>query len=247
MSPGPVSPRTFTCSIQQALRFARRSAETIYTVSLIDQLFRKPEPTWFENASGREGTFDAVATSEGRRIPVLGTTVAREGVAFVSNVEVRGSEIPLTFTIRRRSIPSRVRILKGEAMQASKRVVHRYFCSFTAIAADDWDAIVRYVENTAEPTALLPVAPPDEDYRSLSWRVQQAVIEHLVRLKRLAPPAHGVAPLIRMHPAPAKALDDGRSARDVRIHSRIHIAGSIRAFDTRFRVFSDDRVELLPS
>ncbi|GAC1580080.1 MAG: hypothetical protein NVS3B7_14470 [Candidatus Elarobacter sp.] len=216
-------------------------------MSLIDQLFRKTDPTWFEHASGREGSFDAVALSDGQQIRVLGTTVAHEGVAFVSTVEVRAAEIPLTFTIRRRTIPSRVRILKGELVQAPKRVVHRYYCSFTSIAADDWDAVVRYVDNIPEPAPVRP-APviADNDDRSLSARVQRSVVEQLVRLKRLAPPAPGVAPLIRLHPAPPKDLEDGRTARDLRIHSRIAIAGAIRSFDTRFRVFSDDRVELLP-
>ncbi|MDQ6925629.1 MAG: hypothetical protein M3154_05260, partial [Candidatus Eremiobacteraeota bacterium] len=81
---------------------------------LFDQLLGKTEPVWFENSTnGREGTFDAVALCEGKRIAVLGTTVAREGIAFVSTVEVHGREIPLTFTIRRRSIPSRVKIVKA--------------------------------------------------------------------------------------------------------------------------------------
>ncbi len=212
---------------------------------LLDQLLRKPEPTWFENASGRRGTFEGVAVSAGRRIRVLGTTLAREGMAFVSAVELHGSEMPVTFTIRLRQIPSRVRIIKSDLMQASKSIVHRYFCSFTAIAADDWDAVVRYVEDIPEPTAPRAAAIADDDYRSLSTRVQAQLVEQLVRLKRLAPPAHGVAPLLRLHPGPSNELPGGGTARDVRIHSRIVTPQSTRAYDTRFRVFSDDRVELL--
>ena len=214
-------------------------------MSLLDQLLRKPEPTWFENASGRRGTFEGVATSAGKRIRVLGTTLAREGVAFVSAVELHGSEMPLTFTIRLRQIPSRVRILKSDLMQASKSIVHRYFCSFTAIAADDWDAVVRYVEDIPEPAAVRAAPPADDDYRSLSARVQESLVEHLVRLKRLAPPAHGVAPLLRLHPGPSHELPGGRTARDLRVHSRIVTPASTRAYDTRFRIFSDDQVELL--
>lgn len=211
---------------------------------LIDQLLGKTEPMWFENASGRDGTFDAVAVCDGRRIAVLGTTLAREGVAFVSTVEVHGREIPLTFTIRRRSIPSRVKIVKAERMQAPKRVVHRYFCSFTAIAADDWDAVVRYVENMAEPRAV-PMPPlVDDECRSLTSKVQGLIVDHLVRLKRLAPPAPGVAPLIRLQAGPPQELEDGRTARDVRIHSRVQTDDRFRSYDTRFRVFSDEQVEL---
>jgi hypothetical protein len=215
---------------------------------LFDQLLGKVEPLWFENSTnGRDGTFDAVALCEGKRIAVLGTTVAREGIAFVSTVEVHGREIPLTFTIRRRSIPSRVKIVKAERMQAPKRVVHRYFCSFTAIAADDWDAVVRYVENMPEPRAVpLPVLVDDE-CRSLTSAVQEKIVDHLVRLKRLAKPASGVAPLIRLQAGPVQELEDGRSARDVRIHSRVLADDRFRSYDTRFRVYSDESVELVLS
>ena len=66
---------------------------------LFDQLFRRWEhPLWFESEHGREGAFNAVALSEGKRIPVVGTKIAREGLAFVSNVEVRGTDVPLTLT-----------------------------------------------------------------------------------------------------------------------------------------------------
>ena len=161
---------------------------------------------------------------------MLGTTVAREGIAFVSTVEVHGREIPLTFTIRRRSIPSRVKIVKAERMQAPKRVVHRYFCSFTAIAADDWDAVVRYVENMPEPRAVpLPVLVDDE-CRSLTSAVQERIVDHLVRLKRLAKPAAGVAPLIRLQAGAIQELEDGRTARDVRIHSRILAEDRFRSY-----------------
>ncbi len=213
---------------------------------LFDQLRGKTEPTWFEHKmDGRDGTFDAVALCEGKRIAVLGTTLAREGIAFVSTVEVHGREIPLTFTIRRRSIPSRVKIVKAERMQAPKRVVHRYFCSFTAIAADDWDAVVRYVENAPEPRAVPLPALADDECRSLTTKVQERIVDHLVRLKRLAKPAPGVAPLIRLQAGTIHEHEDGRTARYVRIHSRLLDGDRFRSFDTRFRVFSDETVDLV--
>lgn len=206
-----------------------------------DEFLGKAETVWFDHPTGREGTFDAVALCEGKRIAVLGTSIAREGIAFVSNVEVNGREIPLTFTIRRRSIPSRVRIVKAERMQTTKRVVHRYFCSFTAIAADDWDAVVRYVENAPEPRIVLV----DDGCRSLTSKVQEQIVEHLVRLKRLAQPTAGAAPLIRLQAGASQTLEDGRSARDVRIHSRVLADDRFRSYDTRFRVFSDETVDLV--
>ena len=157
---------------------------------------------------------------------------------------VHGRDLPLTFTLRRRSIFSHVRIDKDETIRAAKKLVHRYFCSFTSIAPDDLEAVTRYVENAPAPSAAAERAV-DEDYRTLSTRVQSAIVSHLVRLHRLAPPAPGIAPLIRHRAEPVRELDDGRIARDVRIHSRIADGDRPRSYDTRFRVFADETVELL--
>lgn len=212
-------------------------------MNLIDQLFRRPETLWFDSADGREGNFDAVAVSGGKRIPVVGTRLAREGIAFVSTVEVRGNELPLTFTIRRRTIPSRVRILKDEPVRAAKRILHRYLCSFTLLADDDRDAVLRYVENRPEP--LLDESSLD-DSGSLSARVRGDIADRLVQLKRLAPPAPGMAPLIRLDAQTVRELEDGRRARDVIVHSRLRTAGNaVRSFQTKFRVYADDRIEVL--
>lgn len=211
---------------------------------MFDQLFRKWErPLWFESEHGREGAFNAVALSEGKRIPVVGTKIAREGLAFVSNVEVRGTDVPLTFTIRRRTIPSRVRIVKGDHIKAAAQTVHRYLCAFTTIAAEDWDAVGRYVENTPEPEIVESALSPDA--RSLPAPLVAKVVAHLVRLKRLNTPNGQTAPLIRLEMGPLFDITEGRKVRDVTVVSRLRAPNAIRTFHTRFRVYSDDRIEVL--
>lgn len=214
-------------------------------MNLIDQFLRKPESAWFERTAGREGTFEAVATSNGTRISVVGTSIARNGIAFVSASAVSGPEIPLTFACRKRTIPSRVRIIKNAVVPGAKRVVHRYDCTFSAISADDWAAVIAYVEDRPDPMEIRAVRASDDDDRSITPRVQIEIIEQLVRLKRLAAPGGGIAPLIRMQPTPARSLGGGRTVREVRVDSRMNLGGEIRSFNTRFRIFSDDRVELL--
>jgi hypothetical protein len=211
---------------------------------LFDQLFRRWEhPLWFESEHGREGAFNAVALSEGKRIPVVGTKIAREGLAFVSNVEVHGTDVPLTFTIRRRTIPSRVRIIKDEHIRAAARTVHRYLCSFTTIAADDWDAVGRYVENTPEPELFENALSPDA--RSLPVHIVTGIVAQLVRIKRLNASNGSSAPLIRLDMGPVFELADGRRVRDVTVMSRLRASNAIRSFHTRFRIFADDRLEVL--
>ena len=216
-------------------------------MQLFDSFFGRREQRWFENgaAGARHGKFQAHAVSDGRKIPVLGTTVARAGVAFVSPRALAETELQFTFTIRERTIPSRIHVEQSEAMQAPERVVHRYFCTFTAIAADDWDAVVRYVENKPEPQKIVIPKRSDDEFRSLPVAVQSAIVEQLVRIKRLQPPAPGTVPLIRMVAGSVRELGNGRTAQDVLIHSRMKVADQMHAFDTRFRVLSAQRVELI--
>src|ERR1700684_704242 len=102
-------------------------------MQLFDSFFGRREQRWFENgaAGARQGKFQATAISDGRKIPVLGTTVSREGVAFVSPRQLVETELNFTFVLRERTIPSRIHVDQSEAMQAPERIVHRYFCSFT--------------------------------------------------------------------------------------------------------------------
>ncbi|MDB5070058.1 MAG: hypothetical protein JWM87_1169 [Candidatus Eremiobacteraeota bacterium] len=62
-------------------------------------------------------------------------------------------------------------------MQAPERVVHRYFCTFTATAADDWDAVVRYVENKPEPKKADFVPKSDDEFRSLPTAIHGAIVD----------------------------------------------------------------------
>ncbi len=215
---------------------------------LFDTLFGRRDRLWFENGAtgARPGKFAGIAVGDGKRISVLGTTVSREGLAFVSSIQILASELLFTFKLRERTIESRVRVAHGEAMQAPERIVHRYFCVFTAIAADDWDAVVRYVENKPEPKPAEAHQTVDDEFRALPGRVQDGIVAHLVRTKRLAPPpGPGHAPLIRLRTGSQHDLGGGRTARDVLIHSRVVMPDGLRAYDTRFRVYSDDKIELL--
>lgn len=216
-------------------------------MQLFDSFFGRREQRWFDNgaAGARNGKFQAYAISDGRKIPVLGTTVSREGVAFISPRPLAETELQLTFVLRERSIASRVHVDRGDAMQAPERVVHRYFCTFTGIAADDWDAVVRYVENKPEPAKHAAAKKADDEFRALPGIVQSAIVDQLVRAKRLNAPAPGTVPLIRMVAGGVRDTGQGRTLQDVLIHSRVKLGDDMCSYDTRFRVFSAKRVELI--
>lgn len=213
------------------------------TVNLFGNFIRPAEARWFESSAGRAGRFDAVASWEGRTVPVRGTRVAREGLALVSNVALR-AEFDVTFTLRSRTIPSRVRIVKDEPLREASHVIHRYFCAFVALAHDDRAAVIRYVDNIPE---LDAAATHFVDGRPLLPESVQAEIQDwLVKLGRLAPPTPGLAPLIRLEAGPAFPVDDsGRTMRIVMVHSRLREKFGLRSFTTRFRVFSDDHLDFV--
>jgi hypothetical protein len=216
-------------------------------MDLIGSLRRQSQPRWFESSSGRAGRFEAVATAGGAPVQVVGTRLAREGLAFVSGVALREPELPVSFTIRRRTIPSRVRVLRHEPFREATRVVHRYYCAFTAIEDDDRAAIGRYVDDLPEPPPAAPVAAQAAPLAdgSLSERAQATIAERLVATKRLAPAAPGLAPLFRLEAQPPRTLDDGAVVRDVVVHSRVRTPDGVRSYVTRVRVFADDRVDVL--
>ena len=215
-------------------------------MQLFDTLFGRREPRWFEGAGGgRNGKFNGQAVSNGRKIPVIGTTMWREGVAFISSLALPETELQFVFALRGRTIPSRVHVEQSEAMQAPDRVVHRYFCGFTAIAADDWDAVVRYVENKPEPQKVQLPTKADDEFRSLPGAIQSAIVEQLVRAKRLERPSPGTVPLIRMVAGGVRDHGHGQTTQDVLIHSRVKVGDEMCAYDTRFRVFASQRIELI--
>ncbi len=202
-------------------------------MGLLGRLFTTPEPLWIEHVMGRSGIFEGVAIAGGRRIPIVGTRLAREGIVFDSPLRVRGAEIGLTFFLRRRSIRSKVRVLREEFVTKASRAMHSYVCSFVAMAEDDRVAVARFVDG-------LPDRKP-EDPRLLSSRALAALTGQLVRMGRLAPPS-AQAPLIRLQTLGWSEADDGRTVRDVACSSRVRVGTGTRTFETQFRIFSDDEV-----
>jgi len=202
-------------------------------MGLLGRLFTQPEPLWIERVIGRPGLFEGVAIAGGRRIPVVGTRLAAEGIVFDSPIRVRGSEFALTFFVRRRSIRSKVRVLREELVTKASRAVHSYVCSFIAMADDDRVALARYVDGLPD----LKI----EDPRVLSSRALAALTGQLVRMGRLAPPS-AQAPLIKLQTLGWSTGDDGRTVREVTVNSRIRSESGARTYETQFRVYSDGEV-----
>jgi hypothetical protein len=206
-------------------------------MGLLGRLFARPEPLWIEHVAGRAGLFEAVAIAGGRRIPVVGTRLAREGIVFSSPVRVRESLLRVTFTVRRRAIRSRVRVLREELVRNASRVVHNYVCTFVEMADDDRTSLGRFLDG-------LPDAGRTDKAGLLTPRAMAGVTARLVRMNRLAPPSPS-APLIRVTPLGQTEAEDGRTIRNILVTSRVRIGTTLHTYETRFNVYSDDEVVLV--
>jgi hypothetical protein len=94
-------------------------------------------------------------------------------------------------------------------------------CTFSGIAADDYDALVRFSKDMHEvgnkaASELAAMYKSDDAYRMLPMRVQQHVLDALIRLGRLDMPQPNQQPLLRM-----SSLGTQGGKHRLAVHSRI--------------------------
>ena len=94
--------------------------------------------------------------------------------------------------VRERNIPLRVSNTCARIRCSTKaRTWHRYMCEFVGIAADDWDAIVRYVNDEPENSDRRkmqnqePSEKVDDAYRLLPMALQEKIMAMLVAQNKL--------------------------------------------------------------
>ena len=94
-------------------------------------------------------------------------------------------------------------------------------CTFSGIAADDYDSLVRFCKDMHEvgnkaAAELAAMDKSDDAYRMLPMRVQQHVLDALIRLGRLDMPQPNQQPLLRM-----SSLGTDKGKQRLAVHSRI--------------------------
>ncbi|HXP94940.1 MAG TPA: PilZ domain-containing protein, partial [Candidatus Binatia bacterium] len=166
-------------------------------------------------------------------------------VVFMLNERPPGKDFNILLQIRGRRIAVRVEVVHEETGQGG----HRFGCKYVGLKADDWDAIVRYVNDTPEPENKAAEElkeqqqKPDDAYRVIPMAVQEKLVAILVKTNRLEPPAEGQAPALRMTYLGASKKADGTKLHNVTIHSRRQINDEWVAFDTQFRIDEAGNIE----
>jgi len=183
--------------------------------------------------------------------PGKGLEISAKDVVFMLGERPPGKDINILLHIRERFIAVRVEVLQEDTVNQGGQVFHRFGCKYVGLKADDWDAIVRYVndepelENKARDELAERKQKPDDAYRIIPMAVQEKLVASLVRANRLEAPAEGQVPALRMNYVGAKKKADGSKEHRIAIHSRVLVGDEWKSFDTQFTVDDAGVIEQL--
>ena len=179
--------------------------------------------------------------------PVAGTglEISEKGLLFASREAPTGSELDVALELRGRHVRARLKIVRHGTVARDGVEWAMIAAVFAGIAADDWDAVVRFCKNRADPAnkasqELAARAGDDDAYRLLPLRVQERVVALLVEAGRLAPGSSAKNPLLRLSYSGTTPTGAHRLA----VHSRRVTDDEVLQFDSLLTVDDAGKVAL---
>lgn len=178
-------------------------------------------------------------------VPGVGTEISLNGLAFATKVAPTTPSFNVIFDLASRRFKARLTTVRSENLQREGATWTMLACTFEGIAADDYDAVVRYIrdlpepENKAQADMTAAAASGDDAYRLLPMGVQRRIVEMLVQGGRLAPDSDPRNPLLRM-----KYLGSKAGRHRFAVHSRVSVADEIQQYDSSFTVDETGNVYL---
>jgi hypothetical protein len=167
-------------------------------------------------------------------VAAAGLEISDRGLLFATRVAPPGTNVDVALDIEGRRIRARLTIVRKGPIARDGVEWTLVAGEFQGIAADDWDAIVRFCRSVPAPenraaSELSALAATDDDaYRLLPLKVQQHVVEVLSRAGRLAPWDQTKSPLLRMtYVGQAKT-----GVHRLSVHSRLPNGGEVLFFDS---------------
>ena len=188
------------------------------------------------------------------RSPVAGQglEISAAGLAFAMPVNIPDRELNVAIDLPSRRVLARIALQNGGVSTSGDKSVYRFGAKFVGIPADDWDAVVRFVNDHAEPPnkaveETTEIQGRDDDaYRLLPLAVQRRIVDSLVDADRLARPPEGRPPLLKMRYVGESRRGDGTKLVRVRIYSRVLDADETRSHETEFVIGEDGSVTWQP-
>jgi hypothetical protein len=151
----------------------------------------------------------------------IGMEVSLNGLLFATLTPPGVPDFDIIMEIASRKIRLRLHTARSGTILRDSVQWTLLGCTFTGIAADDYDALVRFCKDMHEvgnkaAAELAAMDRTDDAYRMLPMRVQQHVLDALIRLGRLDMPQPNQQPLLRMSP-----LGTDKGKQRLAVHSRI--------------------------
>ncbi len=172
----------------------------------------------------------------------IGTEISPNGLVFIVPVAINLPEFNILVAVRERKIPIRVKTTRVDSVDHQGKRWNRYMVSITGISADNWDALVRYVNDAPEPADRRKqqnqemAAQTDDAYRLLPLAIQNKIVRELVRTGKLEMPKQGQTPLLKLFYGGLVKQAGKAPAHRFNVHSRVIKDGEPFAYDTRFLV-----------
>jgi hypothetical protein len=199
----------------------------------------------------RAGGFRAWFATAAGWVPLTGVDISAGGMGVISPAKFEKDEVNFRVVVEDRAIVLRAKHVWCVPGTLQGRAVYRYGVHYTGIAADDWDALVRFcsnesvnVENKAQKELDLVRMQADDVARLIPQRLQQRLLAMLVQARRLAPVEKDKTPLVQYFYG-GTIKRNGRSMHRLSIHSRINdeLTGEAVSYDTRF-LFDDTGTDI---
>jgi hypothetical protein len=179
-------------------------------------------------------------------VPALGLEISEKGVLFATREAPPGRIVDVAIDLGPRRVRARVKVARQGTMARDGIDWALIAGVFEGIAADDWDAVVRFCKNFNAPTnkaaeELMAMAGADDDaYRLLPLRVQERVVAALIGAGRLAANSRPESPLLRM----SYAGKTSAGVHRLSVHSRRHEDDEVLQFDSFLTIDEAGDVQL---
>ena len=136
------------------------------------------------------------------QIAGLGTEIS-EGGCLIATREAPPEDFDAIFDLGRRKIALRLHTVRGGPFMREGARWTGLGCTFSGIAADDYDALVRILKGLPESpnlaqSQLAAMDRTDDAYRMLPLAVQERVLGALAHYGRIDIPPEGQVPLLKM-------------------------------------------------
>jgi len=175
----------------------------------------------------------------------VGTEISLNGLFFASKSKPTTTSFNVMMDVAGKRIRARLATVRTESVVRENQEWHLVAATYEGIAADDYDAIVRFVkelpepENKAQGEIAKAAAEGDNAYRLLPMPVQKKIVDLLVAGGKLAPGSDPRNPLLRMN-----YLGSRNGKHRFAVHSRKTVVDEIRAYDSLFVVDEEGAVTL---